>query len=96
MEHINETEAPADAAPIIGGFDVSNGFYNTYRYITQGTTGNQWSAHANMTEPNEKGYTFALSKKHGWSACLSRNRDENHNGIIDPEELNGICLPEIN
>ena len=87
MEHVNETGTPADTAPIIGGFDVSNGFYNTYRYITQGTTGKQWSAHANMTEPNEKGYTFALSKKHGWSACLSRNRDENHNGIIDPEEL---------
>lgn len=70
MEHINETGAPADAAPIIGGFDVSNGFYNTYRYITQGTTGNQWSAHANMTEPRKR-VTLSLYPKNmaGQLAC---------------------------
>lgn len=86
MEHVNETGAPKDIAPNIK-FDQSNGFYNTYQYIIKGDAGKTWNAHAKMTQPNVDGYTFALSRKHGWSACLSRNRDENHNGIIDPEEL---------
>lgn len=86
MEHVNETGAPKDIAPSIK-FDLSNGFYNTYQYIIKGDAGKTWNAHAKMTQPNVDGYTFTLSRKHGWSACLSRNRDENHNGIIDPEEL---------
>ena len=40
-----------------------------------------------MTSPNTDGHTFTITRTSGWSACLSRNRDENGNGTIDPEEL---------
>lgn len=85
MEHVNETGAPANHTPTNMNYNVSNGFYNAYQYITKSNTA--WNAHAKMTEPNVDGYTFTLSRKYGWSACLSRNRDENHNNVIDPEEL---------
>lgn len=90
MEHINETGKPKDEDPPTGiTFSPSNGFYNTYEYIMskENTTNSLWETHADMTKPKEAGYTFALKKTNGWSACLTRNRDENGNGIIDPEEL---------
>lgn len=85
MEHVNETGKPGNGGPNITDKVVYNGFYNTYAYIKN--SGNTWTKHATLTEPNEDGYTFTLKTKNGWEACLSRNRDENHNGIIDPEEL---------
>lgn len=87
MEHVNETQAPGTAGPGVGSLNVSNGFYNTYKFIIYSQASNNWGGHANTTTPNVEGYTFTLKNKNGWRACLSRNRDENHNGIIDPEEL---------
>lgn len=87
MEHVNETGVPGNGGPGIDqtGLVYANGFYNTYEYIK--LSGSTWSEHANMTTPNESGYTFTLKSQNGWEACLSRNRDENNNGKIDPEEL---------
>lgn len=87
MEHVNETGVPEkdETKPNIDT-SPSNGFYNMYGYIK--LAGNEdWSKHADMTSANQGAYTFNLKTQSGWSACLSRNRDENHNGKIDPEEL---------
>lgn len=88
MEHINETGAPGDGMPTGINFDLSNGFYNTYNYISKKNTENSlWDTHVNMTQPDAPGHTFTLRRTNGWSACLTRNRDENGNGTIDLEEL---------
>ena len=87
MEHVNETGVPLEneKTPKMD-INPSNGFHIMYGYIK--LDGNEdWSKHANMTSANQEAYTFNLKTRSGWSACLSRNRDENHNGKIDPEEL---------
>ena len=85
MEHVNETGAPSTAGPGISNLSNSNGYYNSYQSIKN--RGNEWSKHASITTPNTNGYTFKITNDNAWSDCLSRNRDENNNGVIDPEEL---------
>lgn len=85
MEHVNETGAPSTAGPGISNLSNSNGYYNTYQSIKN--RGDKWSKHASITTPNTNGYTFKITNDNAWSDCLSRNRDENNNGVIDPEEL---------
>ncbi|WP_294480202.1 fimbrial protein [uncultured Bacteroides sp.] len=89
MEHINETGVPADSDPKIKTekWSLSNGYYNMRLYIKNGGNKIKWDTHANLTTPNKDGYTFTMKLQSGWSACLSRNRDENGNGEIDPEEV---------
>lgn len=86
MEHINETGSPEDSAPRNLDWSLSNGYYNMWLYIDRWGY-KRWDKHVNLTEPNEGGYTFKMKLNSGWSACLSRNRDENGNGVIDPEEV---------
>lgn len=87
LEHVNETGVPPNNAPT-GSFNTSNGFYNMYyKFIVEKDIKNWSKDHADMTEPNTNGYTFKITRNSGWSHCLSRNRDENGNGIIDPEEV---------
>lgn len=93
LEHVNETGIPANEGPGISGLSNSNGYYNTYKYINRTISSqpsvdlSKWTNHASMTSPNTDGHTFTITRTSGWSACLSRNRDENGNGTIDPEEL---------
>lgn len=86
MEHVNETGEPSTATPGISDLSNSNGYYNMYKYINRDKYQN-WNNHASITSPNTAGYTFNITKDNAWSDCLSRNRDENNNGVIEPEEL---------
>lgn len=86
MEHVNETGEPSTATPGISDLSNSNGYYNMYKYINRNNYKN-WNNHASITSPNTAGYTFNITKDNAWSDCLSRNRDENNNGVIEPEEL---------
>ncbi|MBC8591965.1 DUF4906 domain-containing protein [Oscillospiraceae bacterium N12] len=93
MEHINETGVPSTYSPEApdGGWSKSNGYYNMYSYIKD----TKWNDYTTMTTPAIDQYTFSMSEKNAWAACLSRNRDENNNGKIDPEEIKWY-LPATN
>lgn len=89
MEHTNESPSLTFGGP--SNPDKDNGYYNTYTYV-----GNKsWRNYVIRTSKSRKYYwnadvnnnTFSMSSKTSTAACLSRNRDKNGNGTIDPDEL---------
>lgn len=84
MEHINETGAAKWGNPGIIT-DSKNGLWNTWLYLGQHT---QWDSHTTRTAPDSDMNTFKTSPEAiALARCLSRNRDENGDGIITTDEV---------
>ncbi len=107
IEHINETSKNLNWTISGGNRDANNGWDNVWKYIQYNI---QWSNYAQLTVPDDNMKTFTMNTTQdrprykydeagGYyeilSACLSRNRDENGNGVIDEDELKWY-LPAIN
>lgn len=90
MEHINETGAATWEWLNYGyGYvapDSKDGLYNTWKYLS--SKGTSWDNYTNRNIPNKEMNTFDTNKyAKALARCLSRNRDENGDGTITPDEI---------
>lgn len=84
MEHINETGA-AKTWIDFRNINSQNGLWNTWQYLKNNKS---WDSHVARTEWDEDMNTFKTQDGAAVVArCLSRNRDENGDGIISADEV---------
>lgn len=79
------------------GWKSSNGFFNTNRYFYVLSTydaanvsmfeRDKWDTYIDYTVSADFPFTYHMRDVAAIAECLSRNRDENGNGIIDLDEL---------
>jgi len=84
MEHINETGAATIWGNITDAVSY-NGLWNTWQYLKNN---NSWDSHVTRTSWDQNMNTFTTQNEAVVVArCLSRNRDENGDGIITANEV---------
>lgn len=86
MEHVNETGMAKWGIPnIADDMSSANGLWNTWKYLVQKTS---WATHVDLDTPDTEMNTFTTKPEAiALARCLSRNRDENGDGIISPDEV---------
>lgn len=92
------TSGPSGTYSPMGNYAIHNGLYNTARIwgVTSGSTWNEvsWDTYLDYTRENDhvgsNGYNIVFLQEDKavlrYSAMM-RNRDNNGNGVIDPEEI---------
>lgn len=84
MEHTNETGAASWGSPSINT-SSANGLWNTWNYLSQNKL---WGSHVNIGTPDKTMNTFTTKDQAiALARCLSRNRDEDGDGIITLNEV---------
>lgn len=78
------------------GTEKVNGWAN----FSQWVIGKNWNAVVNVAEnghfsEDDNGAAMQSAYNYGWYQCLSRNRDENGNGVVDQDEVKWY-LPAVN
>lgn len=86
MEHVNETGPAVWGVPnVVNSINSFNGLWNTWEYLKKNKS---WAAYVDLETPDTKMNTFSTKKEAiALARCLSRNRDENGDGIINSDEL---------
>ena len=86
MEHVNETGAPNWGNG--NSSDRGNGFLNTNKFFfTTSYRNRTWEYFVKYSISDDYKYTYEMRDVAAIAECLSRNRDENGDGIIDLDEL---------
>lgn len=96
-----ENNDPESSKKDLGNNSTNNGLYNTaclWNMFTNEVDDRKWATYLNYEIPNsastDRVNHFMISSKESMRySPMSRNRDNNGNGIIDPEEIRWYIAP---
>ena len=92
VEHTNETPVDKESQKNFGS-DEKKGYTNTWNYLQSKGNYKKWSDYINYNPTD--GQVVTMSVKDVIAQCLSRNRDENGDGLITQDEIKWY-VPAIN